>query len=238
MGAAAAGKHQDQDEGLQEPHGRVHNTLGGGFALAYGRAMYAPPHFREARPQVLHQAIRDIAFATLVTDGQNGLDANHLPFLLDAERGVLRGHVARANPVWKETRLDREALVIFLGPDAYVTPSWYATKAATGKVVPTWNYLTVHAHGRIAFFDDAARLRRLVTDLTERHEAGRAQPWAVSDAPEGYIDTMLRAIVGVEIAITRLEGKWKLSQNRDEADREGVRAGLAAEKPDLARHMP
>jgi transcriptional regulator len=200
--------------------------------------MYNPPHFREERPEVLLQAIRDIAFATLVNEGPDGIVANHLPFLLDPTRGVLRGHVARANPVWKEARTDRAALVIFLGPDAYVTPSWYATKAATGKVVPTWNYLTVHARGRLEFFDDETRLHRLVSDLTERHEAARPQPWAVSDAPSGYVDTMLRAIVGVELAITQLDGKWKLSQNRDAADRDGVRAGLAAEHPDIARHMP
>jgi transcriptional regulator len=200
--------------------------------------MYNPAHFHEERPEVLHQAIREIAFATLVTEGPDGISANHLPFLLDAARGVLRGHVARANPLWKEARSDRDALVIFLGPDAYVTPSWYATKAATGKVVPTWNYLTVHARGRLEFFDDAARLHRLVSDLTATHEAGLAQPWAVTDAPTGYIDTMLRAIVGVELSIKSLEGKWKLSQNRDAADREGVRAGLAAVKSDAVRHMP
>jgi transcriptional regulator len=200
--------------------------------------MYNPPQFREERPEILAEAIRRIAFATLVSEGQNGLIANHLPFLLDMERGVLRGHVARANPVWKDARTDREALVIFLGPDAYITPSWYATKAQTGKVVPTWNYLTVHARGRLEFFDDAERLRALVSDLTDRHEGERAQPWAVSDAPCDYIDTMLRAIVGVELRITRLEGKWKMSQNRDAADREGVRAGLGAEKPDVARHLP
>jgi transcriptional regulator len=200
--------------------------------------MYNPPQFREERPDILHQAIREIAFATLVAQGQNGLVANHLPFLLDAERGVLRGHVARANPLWKDARSDEEALVIFLGPDAYITPSWYATKAETGKVVPTWNYLTVHAHGRLEFFDDTQRLRALVTDLTDRHEGERARPWAVSDAPAGYIDTMLRGIVGVELKITRLEGKWKMSQNRDAADRDGVRAGLTAEKPDVAKHLP
>jgi transcriptional regulator len=200
--------------------------------------MYNPPHFREERPEILHRAIAEIAFATLVTEGPDGIIADHLPFLLDAERGVLRGHVARANPVWKEARADREALVIFLGPDAYVTPSWYATKAATGKVVPTWNYLTVHVRGMLEFFDDATRLRTLVTDLTQRHEAERAQPWAVSDAPAGYIDTMLRAIVGVELSISAIEGKWKLSQNRDAADREGVRAGLAARNPAIVRHMP
>ena len=200
--------------------------------------MYNPPHFREERPDVLHRAIREHPFATLVTEGPGGIEANHLPFLLDAERGVLRGHVARANPVWKDARTTREALVIFLGPDAYVTPYWYATKAATGKVVPTWNYLTVHARGTLEFFDDAERLRALVTELTETHEAGRASPWAVSDAPSGYIDTMLRAIVGVELTITALEGKYKLSQNRDAADKDGVRAGLAAENPDIAGYMP
>jgi transcriptional regulator len=200
--------------------------------------MYNPPHFREDRPEVLHEAIRNIAFATLVTEGQEGIGATHLPFLLDAERGVLRGHVARANPVWKETRSDREALVIFLGPEAYVTPAWYATKAATGKVVPTWNYLTIHARGRLEFFDEPERLRALVSDLTDTHEAKRPQPWATTDAPSGYIDTMLRAIVGMELTITRLEGKWKMSQNRDAADREGVRAGLAAENPLVARHIP
>jgi len=200
--------------------------------------MYNPEHFREERPEALHRAIREIAFATLVTEGAGGLAANHLPFLLDAERGVLRGHFARANPVWKQARSDREALAIFLGPDAYVTPSWYAAKAATGKVVPTWNYITVHAHGRLEFFDDTERLRALVSELTDTHEAARPQPWAITDAPPVYIDTMLRAIVGVELTISRLEGKWKMSQNRDAADREGVRAGLMAEKLDIARHLP
>jgi transcriptional regulator len=200
--------------------------------------LYNPPHFREDRPEVLHEAIRNIGFATLVTEGADGLVANHLPFLLDETRGVLRGHVARANPVWKEARAEREALAIFLGPDAYITPSWYATKAATGKVVPTWNYLAVHVRGPLAFFDDAERLRVLVTDLTNAHEAGRAAPWAVTDAPAGYIDTQLRAIVGVELAIASIEGKWKMSQNRDAADREGVRAGMAAERPDVAKHIP
>jgi transcriptional regulator len=200
--------------------------------------MYNPPHFREERPDRLHRAIREIAFATLVAQGRNGIVANHLPLLLDAERGVLRGHVARANPLWQEARGDCEALAIFLGPDAYITPSWYATKAETGKVVPTWNYLTVHARGPLEFFDDAARLRALVSDLTDRHEGARPRSWAIGDAPAGYIDTMLRAIVGVELSIASLEGKWKMSQNRDEADREGVRAGLAAERPDMARHLP
>ena len=203
-----------------------------------GTPLYNPPHFREDRPEVLHAAIREHAFATLVAEGPDGLIANHLPFLLDETRGVLRGHVARANPVWKEARPDREALAIFQGPSAYITPSWYATKAATGKVVPTWNYLAVHVRGPLAFFDDADRLRALVTDMTNAHEAGRAAPWAVTDAPADYIDTQLRAIVGVELAITRIEGKWKMSQNRDAADREGVRAGLTAENSPVADHIP
>jgi transcriptional regulator len=203
-----------------------------------GTPIYNPPHFREDRPEVLHAAIREHAFATLVAEGADGLIANHLPFLLDETRGVLRGHVARANPVWKEARTDREALVIFQGPNAYITPSWYATKAATGKVVPTWNYLAVHVRGRLEFFDDTEKLRALVTDLTGKHEAGRAAPWAVTDAPAAFIDAALRAIVGVELAITRIDGKWKMSQNRDAADREGVRAGLRPENSPVADHIP
>jgi transcriptional regulator len=202
-----------------------------------GTPLYNPPHFREDQPEVLYAAIRKYPFATLVAEGPDGIVASHLPFLLDDTRGVLRGHVARANPVWKEARPEREALAIFQGPNAYITPSWYATKAATGKVVPTWNYLAVHVRGPLAFFDDVDRLRALVTDLTNAHEAGRAAPWAVTDAPSGYIDTMLRAIVGVELSITGIEGKWKLSQNRDASDREGVRAGLTAENSPVADHI-
>jgi transcriptional regulator len=198
--------------------------------------MYNPPHFREDRPEILHQAIREIAFATLVTQTEEGFEATHLPLLLDAGRNVLRGHVARANPVWKQSRADRPALAIFLGPDFYVTPSWYATKQATGKVVPTWNYLTVHARSPVEFFDDAERLRTLVTDLTGCMK--RRAPRPGSDAPAGYIDQMLRAIVGVEISIASLEGKWKMSQNREPQDRNGVRVGLAAEMPDLTRLLP
>jgi transcriptional regulator len=139
--------------------------------------MYIPANFREDRPEVLYEAIRQIAFATLVTQGSGGIEANHLPLLL--EEGVLRGHVARANPVW--TRLDpaQEALAIFLGPNAYITPSWYPTKAETGTVVPTWNYLAVHVYGRISLFDDAVRLRALVGALTQFHEAKRQAPWSV-----------------------------------------------------------
>jgi transcriptional regulator len=194
--------------------------------------MYLPAHFAETRVDLLHAAIRDAGLATLVTTGPGGLDASHLPFLLDptpAPLGRLVGHLARANPCWRETPASSEALVIFLGPDAYVTPSWYATKRETGKVVPTWNYLTIHARGRVTFFDDNDRLLDLVTRLTDREEQPRTAPWKVTDAPADYVDGMLQAIVGVELEITRLEGKWKASQNRTAADREGVAAGLEAE---------
>jgi transcriptional regulator len=193
--------------------------------------MYVPDHFREDRADVLHQAIREIAFATLVTPG---LEANHLPMLLSD--GVLRGHVARANPVWKGG--DGEALAIFLGPHAYVSPNWYPSKAETGKAVPTWNYLTVHARGSIRWTQDADWLRAHVTALSDAHEAPREEPWKVGDAPASYIDALLRAIVGFELTVTGLEGKWKLSQNREAGDRAGVHEGLSREgRDDIARLM-
>ncbi len=193
--------------------------------------MYVPDHFREDRPDVLHEAMRRIGFATLVTQG---LDANHLPMLL--EGGVLRGHVARANPVWKSGV--GEALAIFLGPHAYVSPSWYPSKAETGKAVPTWNYITVHARGAINWIQDSDWLRAHVTALSATHEAGRENPWAIGDAPASYVDGLLRAIVGFELTIAKLEGKWKLSQNRDTADRAGVRDGLVHDgHTDLSRLM-
>jgi transcriptional regulator len=193
--------------------------------------MYVPDHFREDRTEVLHQAMRQIGFATLVTQG---LDANHLPMLLDGN--VLRGHVARANPVWKQA--EGPALAIFLGPHAYVSPNWYPSKAETGKAVPTWNYITVHARGRIAWRQEPDWLRAHVTALSDAHEAQRAQPWAVGDAPETYIQTMLRGVVGFELTIESLQGKYKLSQNRDAADRAGVREAFGREGlTDLARLM-
>jgi transcriptional regulator len=194
--------------------------------------MYLPAHFAENRLDVLHDAIRGAGLATLVTTGPGGLDACHLPLLLEnapAPLGTLLGHVARANPIWRETPPASEALVLFLGPDAYVTPTWYATKRVSGKVVPTWNYLAIHATGRVRFFQDRAQLLEVVTRLTDRHERTRTAPWEVTDAPADYVETMLGQIVGVELAITRLEGKWKASQNRNQADREGVSAGLADE---------
>ena len=193
--------------------------------------MYIPDHFREDRPEVLHDAMRRIGFATLVTQG---LDANHLPMLL--EGNVLRGHVARANPVWKGGV--GEALAVFLGSHAYVSPNWYPGKAATGKAVPTWNYIAVHARGTIHWIEDAEWLRANVGALSAEHEAGRDQPWKIEDAPASYIEGMLRAIVGFELRIETLAGKWKLSQNRDEADRAGVREGLLRDgQDDLSRLM-
>ena len=194
--------------------------------------MYIPRHFEETRVDVLHQLIRDEPFGTLVTLGSDGLEANHLPFELDAAGGpfgTLRGHVSRANAVCRGTNADVEALAIFQGPQRYVTPSWYPTKAETGKVVPTWNYVVVHAYGPLRFIDDPAWLLAHVERLTARHESNRERPWQVSDAPEDYVAALLRGIVGFELPVTRLAGKWKVSQNRGEADRAGVTTGLRAD---------
>jgi transcriptional regulator len=194
--------------------------------------MYVPPLFRQEDLPVLHDAIRRSGLATLVTLSPDGMEANHVPMLLDPEPGpfgTLHGHLSRSNPQWQRAAGGSQALAIFLGPDAYVSPSWYVTKQETGKVVPTWNYVAVHAYGPVRFFDDADRLLALVTRLTERHEAGRPAPWAVSDAPEEYVRGMLKGIVGFEIPIARLEGKWKMSQNRPAQDRAGVVEGLGHE---------
>jgi transcriptional regulator len=194
--------------------------------------MYIPTQFRETDIPTIHAAIRAAGLATLVTTGPDGILATPLPLLLDPEPapyGTLLGHVARANAQWHRSAPEVEALAMFAGPDAYVTPSWYATKRATGKVVPTWNYVAVHAYGPVEFFEDAGRLLALVTRLTERHEGERATPWAVSDAPPEFTAAQLKGIVGVRLPIARLEGKWKMSQNRNAEDRAGVVAGLRAE---------
>ncbi|HEX3755421.1 MAG TPA: FMN-binding negative transcriptional regulator [Rhizomicrobium sp.] len=191
--------------------------------------MYVPDHFREDRVPVLHDAIRRIGFGTLVTLDDDGIEANHVPMLLDAEAGILRGHLARANPQARSLRPGAQALAIFLGPHAYVSPSWYPSKVETGKAVPTWNFIAVHAQGTIVRQQDAAWLRAHVAALTEVHEAARATPWSLADAPSDYLDGMLRAIIGFELAVTRLDGKWKLSQNRSPADIAGVRDGLLRE---------
>jgi transcriptional regulator len=194
--------------------------------------MYVPPLFKEESLPVLHDAIRQSRLATLVTLGTDGMEASHVPMLLDPEPapfGTLHGHIARSNPQWQRAAADGHALAIFLGPDAYVSPSWYATKQTTGKVVPTWNYVAIHAYGPVRFFDDADRLLALVTKLTETHEGRRAAPWAVTDAPEDYIRGQLKHIIGFEIPMVRLEGKWKMSQNRPAVDRAGVVEGLVRE---------
>jgi transcriptional regulator len=202
--------------------------------------VYVPSLFNEDRIDVLHDAIRGAGLATLVTLAKDGLIASHVPLLLDPEPapyGTLVGHLARPNP--QARGATGEALVIFQGPDAYITPSWYATKRETGKVVPTWNYVAIHAAGPIEFFDDADRLLDVVTRLTEKHEGARAAPWAVSDAPADFVQGMLRGIVGFAIPLTRLQGKWKMSQNRPAEDRAGVVAGLEAEgRNDVAALVP
>jgi transcriptional regulator len=193
--------------------------------------MYLPKHFEESRVEVMHGLIRQCPLAALVTLGSAGLSANHIPMEVDpvpAPFGTLRGHVARANPLWRDFTADVEALVIFQGPSGYVTPAWYATKRENGKVVPTYNYAVVHASGPLRIIEDAEWLRGLVVRLTGRFEAGRAEPWQVTDAPAGYIEAQLRAIVGIEIPVRRLLGKWKMSQNRPAADRAGVVQGLRA----------
>lgn len=191
--------------------------------------MYQPPLFREDRIAVQHDLIRAHPLGLLITAGPGGLVANPIPFLIDrdaGEFGTLRCHLARANEQWREIGGGAEVLVVFQGPQDYVTPSWYATKRETGKVVPTWNYATVHAWGQARIVEDEAWLRRQLDDLTGLQEAPRPAPWAVEDAPERFVSTQLRAIVGIEIPIGRIEGKWKVSQNRPEADRKGVFAGF------------
>jgi transcriptional regulator len=191
--------------------------------------MYMPSHFEEKRPELLHQLMREHPLGTLVTLGADGLNANHLPFEFDphsAPPGILRAHVARSNPVWRDFSRDLDALVVFQGAQAYISPSWYPGKEQHGKVVPTYNYMVVHAYGPMQIIDDREWLRSLVERLTARHEAGRPAPWKVDDAPRDYIDKMLDAIVGIEIPISRLAGKWKVSQNQPAANREGVAKGL------------
>lgn len=194
--------------------------------------MYLPSHFEETRPEPLHALIRHHPLGLLVTQGTDGLRADSLPFVLDADPdggpGLLRAHVARANPLWREAG-SAESLVVFQGPQAYVSPNWYPGKAEHGKVVPTWNYVMVQARGTLRAIDDAGWLRAFVTRLTERHEAAQPRPWAVGDAPDDYVERMLQAIVGIELRLTRLTGKWKASQNRSAADRAGVRQGLAGQ---------
>jgi transcriptional regulator len=186
--------------------------------------MYLPKPFHETRIEVLHALMRDYPFATIVTHGEDGLAANHVPLELIGDTS-LHGHVARGNELAKAD--GAQVLVIFHGADGYVSPNWYPSKQQTHREVPTWNYAVVHVHGRLRVVEDAAWLRQLLERLTTRHEASQPQPWQVSDAPEDHIEKMLRLIVGIDIAIERIEGKFKLSQNHPDANRAGVLEGLA-----------
>ncbi|MCL9847749.1 FMN-binding negative transcriptional regulator (plasmid) [Ralstonia solanacearum P673] len=198
--------------------------------------MYVPTDFDESRPEALHALIADYPLGTLVTHGKSGLDANHIPFLLNAEEGrlgVLHAHVARANPVWQDVADGDEVLVIFHAGDAYISPNWYPSKPEHHKHVPTWNYRVVHAHGRIAIRDDERFVRSVVARLTRAHEASQLVPWKMADAPADYVSALLKEIVGIEIEITRLVGKAKLGQNREARDAHGAAVALKASGRDV-----
>jgi transcriptional regulator len=193
--------------------------------------MYRLAAFRQDDLEAIDALIRDHPLGVLITNGDHGIKVSLIPFYLvqDGQDLKLRAHLARANDQTADLAQGREALVMFLGPSAYVSPSWYATKAETGRVVPTWNYAAVEARGTPALKDDPVWLRAQIEELTQRQEGGRAHPWAVGDAPDDYVEAMIRAVVGVEIAVTALEGKWKVSQNQPEANRLGVIDGLGGE---------
>jgi transcriptional regulator len=194
--------------------------------------MYIPASFRENRAERLHDLIVKHPLGLLVTHSGSRLEASPVPFLLyadEGEQGVLRAHMARANPHWKSLAGSAECLVVFQGPDGYVTPSWYPSKAETLKAVPTWNYATVQVYGCPSVIQDSAWLRRQLDDLTSFHERPRPFPWSVSDAPADYTANQMKAIIGIEIPITRIEGKWKMSQNKDAADRIGVIKGMRSD---------
>jgi transcriptional regulator len=193
--------------------------------------MYQPSAFKEENLDTLHQLIRAHPLATLITSGHDGLLANLVPFTLhnDTEQGTLRAHIARANDQVAALQASAETLVIFHGPEAYITPSWYASKQEHGRVVPTWNYVVVQVRGTPTVIEDPTWLRAQIEALTTSQENQRTHPWQVSDAPEHFIDAQLRAIIGIEIPILSIEGKWKVSQNRSPSDREGVHHGLKNE---------
>jgi transcriptional regulator len=194
-----------------------------------GESMYLPKHFEVSRVETLHDLMRACPLATVVTLSAGGLNANHLPFHLSPEPapyGTLRGHIARSNPMLSDPVPNVEALAVFQGPESYITPSWYPTKKEHGKVVPTWNYAVVHAYGTLRLVDDAAWVRSLVETLTRQQEAAFSKPWSVSDAPQEFVDQRLKAIVGIELVITKLIGKWKVSQNQPQENQIGVVHGL------------
>lgn len=201
--------------------------------------MYVPEHFKEDNTAALQQYIRDYSFGVLIVADENGIDANHIPFHLSLENsagegstsaGLLQCHVARSNPVWRKLAQAPRVLVVFQGPDAYVSPSWYATKSETGRVVPTWNYLAVHAEGCARTVQDPLWLRQHLGQLTKQQEAAMSEPWSLDDAPSDYTERLMQAIVGIEIEIISLTGKLKASQNQPERNRAGVKAGLEAQE--------
>ena len=190
--------------------------------------MYVPKHFEQTDPQTLQNLIRSAPLASLVTLGAQGLNANPIPLYFEANAGLglLQGHVARANPIWRDVDSQFEALVIFQGSDAYISPSWYPSKVEHGKEVPTWNYIVLNVYGHLRVKDDPVWLREFLEKLTQQQELGLAKPWQLSDAPDDYLQKMLKAIVGIELEITRWEGKWKLSQNKPSREYQGVIEGL------------
>ena len=195
--------------------------------------MYQPPHHREDRLEVQHGLIESHPLGLLISNGPSGLLANAIPFKLQRQQGALgtlQAHLARANPQWKELA-DAEVLIVFQGPQNYISPSHYETKRETGKVVPTWNYAIVQARGPARLMDDAAWIERQINALTRTHEQQRTHAWEVDDAPRAFIESQMKGIVGIEIEIASIEGKWKVSQNRPEGDRRGVAAGLAGQNP-------
>lgn len=202
--------------------------------------MYQPPHHREDRREVQHALIRSHPLGLLISSGEGGLLANPIPFRLvntDLGMGTLQAHMARANPQWRALSAGAEVLIVFQGADHYITPAWYETKRETGKVVPTWNYAIVQVRGTVRVIEDSQWLRAQVNRLTDGHESRRMIPWAVGDAPDDFITAQLKGIVGIEVQITAIEGKWKVSQNRNEADRRGVAEGLDAEDSEAAGVM-
>ena len=201
--------------------------------------MYLPSSFKETDPAVMLDFITAHPLGAMVTSSATeGLFATHLPLHLDCTRGahgVLQGHIARADPHHELADTSTEAMVIFTGPDAYITPTWYPSKQEHGKVVPTWNYVAVHAYGTVRFIDDRNFLMQHLETLTDQHEASHEHPWAMHDAPQDYLEALARAVIGVEIEITRLEGKWKMSQNRPADDVDGVIEGLSTSSSEVAR---
>ncbi|MFL6335730.1 MAG: FMN-binding negative transcriptional regulator [Pyrinomonadaceae bacterium] len=202
--------------------------------------MYIPEHFEQPDPQVVRQLIAERPLGALVTMTSRGLDANHIPFIFHEKLGspgLLHGHIARVNPLLTQVSRDVNAMVIFRGPDKFISPSWYPTKWETGKVVPTWNFAVVHMHGPLRFIDDTRWIRSHVEEMTNLHEASRPAPWKVTDAPADYIDQLLSALVGLELTVERVDAKWKASQNRSAEDRHGVVRGLMHEGTPAAVEM-